>query len=91
MDDDLDVAKVEQRPITLGDLRGAAEAMLVSSTYGVVGLTCVDEHVIADGKPGVVTLAAQDLLSQDREPRDGSARHTPVPYGMLTGMASQLV
>jgi hypothetical protein len=38
----------------------------------------------------VFALALQAVLENDREPRDGSPRHTPVPYGGLTGMAAQL-
>jgi hypothetical protein len=90
-DDDLPIQAVEQRPITTDDLRGALEAMLVSSTFGVVGVTHLDEDAIADGRPGYMTMALQAVLTNDREPKPGSARHIPVPYGGITGMASQLM
>lgn len=89
-DVDLSVTAIEQRPIALDDLLAAREAMLVSSVYGVVGLTCVDETLIGDGAPGVITLACHEALTLDRERAD-SSRHTRVPYGALTGMPSQLV
>lgn len=90
-DDDLPVAGVERRAISLDELKGAAEALLASSTHGVVGLTHVDGHPIGDGRPGLVTVALQAVLENDREPRAGSPVHTPVPYGGLTGMESNLL
>jgi hypothetical protein len=73
-------------------VRGALEAMLISSTFGVVGITHLDDHPIGeDGKPGYISLSLQAVLQNDREPRPGSERHVPVPYGGITGMASQLM
>lgn len=88
--DDLPLTSVEQRPISTSDLKGALEAMLISSTHGVVGLTHLDGEPIADGSPGYIAGALQQVLLNDRVPREGSPRHTPVPYGGLTGMAAQL-
>lgn len=88
--DDLPLTSVEQRAISVADLKGALEAMLVSSTHGVVGLTHVDGEAVADGSPGYIAGALQQLLLNDRQPREGSDRHVPVPYGGLTGMAVQL-
>lgn len=89
--DDLPIDKVEQRPITSDDVMGALEAMLINSIGGVVPITHLDGAPIADGTAGAIALALQQLLINDREPREGSPRHVPVPYGALTGMRNQLV
>jgi branched-subunit amino acid aminotransferase/4-amino-4-deoxychorismate lyase len=81
---------VQQRPITADDLRGALEAMVVSTKRGVVAVTHVDGEPVADGEAGQLALALQAVLANDRTPKEGSARHVPVPYGGLTGMRSQL-
>lgn len=90
-DDDLPIERVEQRPIMLDDLKGALEAMLISSTHGVMGVTHLDGAAIADGRPGYITGALQAVLENDREPFEGSPRHIPIPYGGLTGMTNQLM
>ncbi|KIZ05871.1 hypothetical protein MNEG_2078, partial [Monoraphidium neglectum] len=88
--EDLPLKGVEQRSISLEELQGALEAFLVNTTQGVMPLTQVEDHPIADGRPGNLSLALQAVLINDRVPREGSDRHTPVPYGGLTGMRSQL-
>jgi len=81
---------VEQRPITSDDLKGALEAMLLSTTMGVVGVTHFDDEAVGDGEVGYMTMALQAVLVNDRAPKEQSARHVPVPYGGLTGMSNQL-
>jgi branched-chain amino acid aminotransferase len=46
-----------EAPVTLDQLRGAREAFLTSSTFGVVPLVRVDGHSLGDGAPGPVTQA----------------------------------
>lgn len=64
--------------------------MLISTANGVVPLTHLDDEPIADGRAGDIAMALQQLLVNDREPREGSSRHVPVPYGGLSGMTNQL-
>ncbi|KAI8476228.1 MAG: aminotransferase [Monoraphidium minutum] len=89
-EEDLPIKAVSQRPISLDDLTGSLEALLVNSTLGVMPVTHVDDEAVADGRPGYLSMALQATLINDRKPREGSDRHTPVPYGGLTGMRSQL-
>lgn len=49
--------RVEQRPFSVGDIKGASEAFLSSSTSHVVPVVGVDDMTIGDGKPGKVFKA----------------------------------
>lgn len=89
-EEDLPLTGVEQRAISQDDVRGALEAMLVNATHGVVPVTHLNEHAVADGRAGEHALALQALLVNDMEPRRESTKHIPVPYGGLTGMRAQL-
>jgi D-alanine transaminase len=54
---------VEERVVTLNELRQADEVWLSSSTRDIVPVIAVDDHPVADGKAGDVWLAAQTLYS----------------------------
>lgn len=92
--EDLPITSVERRAFTTGELAGAREAFAVSTRHGVVGISHFNDKWVGDhefeGQAGPVSLALNALLELDREPVPGSAKHTEVPYGYLTGMRSQL-
>ena len=54
---------VEERVITLDELRAADEVWLSSSSKDIVPVVAIDGHPVADGKIGDVWLAAQTLYS----------------------------
>jgi D-alanine transaminase len=54
---------VEERVVTLDELRNADEVWLSSSTRDIVPVIAVDDHPVADGNVGDVWLAAQTLYS----------------------------
>jgi hypothetical protein len=62
----------------------------------VVGISHFDEKWIGEDaheyaeQAGPVSLALNEMLVADRQYRQGSDRHTEVPYGYMTGMRSQL-
>jgi hypothetical protein len=62
----------------------------------VVGISHFDGQWIGEEaheyveQAGPVSLALNAMLVADREYRQGSDRHTEVPYGYMTGMKSQL-
>lgn len=44
-------------------------------------------QMLADGEPGVCSLAFDVMLMKDMQPGEyGSPEHMEVPYGYLTGM-----
>ena len=45
----------EERPIKLEEFKGADEALLTSSTKGIMPITSADGQAIADGQPGPIT------------------------------------
>jgi D-alanine transaminase len=51
---------IEQRPFSVAELEGAAEAFLTSTTNFVMPITEVDGVKIGDGKPGPVSAAVID-------------------------------
>ncbi|MFV0277249.1 MAG: aminotransferase class IV [Parahaliea sp.] len=57
---------VEERVVTLDELRAADEVWLSSSSKEVAPVVSVDGVQVGDGKPGDVWLAAQTLFSQHR-------------------------
>lgn len=93
MDPDLPIKAVEQRPITLEDVAEALEVMAVSTTLGVMPITHLGEDPIADGTAGSMSMALHAVLENDRQPPQMGAteKHTPIPYGILTGMKTQLL
>lgn len=47
--------RVEERVVTIDDIRNAKEAFATSTSKQIVGVVQVDEVVLSDGKPGSVT------------------------------------
>ena len=47
---------VEMRPVFLDELKSADECFVTGSTKGIVPVVQIDDLVIADGKPGKVTM-----------------------------------
>lgn len=93
-DDDLPIDEVQRRTFTVDELKAAAEAFAINSYIGCVGLSHFDGQWIGEHEyleqAGPVSLALNSLLGVDREYREGSAKHTEVPYGYMTGMRSHL-
>ena len=54
---------VEERVVTLDELRAADEVWLSSSSKDIVPVTAIDGHPVGDGRIGDVWLAAQTLYS----------------------------
>ena len=55
---------LEERAVTLAELRGADEVFLTSTTIEVLPVTRVDEQVIGDGKPGPVTQRLSEIFRE---------------------------
>ncbi|MDZ4714636.1 MAG: aminotransferase class IV [Cytophagales bacterium] len=55
--------KVEERNVTLDDLKNAKEAFLTSTTKRILPIIAIDDVPVGTGKPGAVTLTLTDLLS----------------------------
>lgn len=91
----LTVERIEQRYFTTQELLAAQEAFAISTRIGVVGISHFDDQQIGtheyQGQAGAVSLALNELLAFERQPKPGSPLFTEVPYGYLTGMKSQLV
>jgi hypothetical protein len=92
---DLTVAQVERRFFSTAELQDAREGFAISTRLGVVGLSHFDDAPLGrgtewEGTSGPVSLALNELLVVQRAYKQGSAEHTEVPYGYLTGMKSQL-
>ena len=56
-----DIAALEERGFTPAELAGAKEAFLTSTTSFVMPVVKIGENAVADGKPGVVTRALQEI------------------------------
>lgn len=54
--------KLAERPFSLAELQGAAEAFLTGSSIYVVPVTKVDGRPIGDGKPGPVTRRLREIF-----------------------------
>jgi D-alanine transaminase len=57
--------KVVERPFSVAEAKGAAEAFLTSTTSAVMPVIRIDDAVIGDGKPGPVARRLLALLEQD--------------------------
>jgi branched-chain amino acid aminotransferase len=67
--------KVEEGVVTLDDIAAAKEAFLTSTTKRIVPIIKVNETVIGDGKPGVISLALlEDLIALENEDYKLNAR-----------------
>lgn len=91
--DDVIVKDVQQRKMHVSEITSAKEAFLVCTTYIIVPIRSVDGKPVNDNMSGQTTLALHYMLDNDLQPPPAgvfSARHTPVPYGYMTGMRSQL-
>jgi D-alanine transaminase/branched-chain amino acid aminotransferase len=47
--------KVEERPVSLDELRNAREAFITSTTKHILPVTAIDGRIIGDGRPGRVS------------------------------------
>ncbi len=52
-----EVLQVRMQPVTLADLPHLDEALLTSSSRGVVPIARIDRHPVGDGRPGPVSAA----------------------------------
>ena len=89
---DIVVEKIEQRPIHSDEVYNAQEAFLISSSRLVAGVTSWNGQKIGDGLPGPSALAFENILENDKKPREDAppGLHIEVPYGFTTGMRSQI-
>ena len=55
---------VQERPVRTGEFAYADEAMILSTTKEIVPVVRVDERVVADGRPGPVTLRLQKAFAK---------------------------
>lgn len=67
--------RVERRMLTIDDVFAADEVMLTNSSWGVLPVVRVEQHLIATGEVGEVTrsLRAAWLAAQTAEPEEGDA------------------
>ncbi len=56
--------KIEERPVSISELKEAAEAFISSTTRGIIPVTVVDDIKIGDGKVGKNTKDLINLLDQ---------------------------
>lgn len=52
-----DIVPMKREAANIGDLTNITEAFITSSSRGIVPVVEIDEHILGDGKPGVVTIA----------------------------------
>ena len=57
---------IEERSVTLDELRNADEVWISSSTKEVAPVTLIDGNPVADGEVGDIWLQAQALFSQHK-------------------------
>lgn len=79
-----------QGPLTVNDIAEADEAFMTGGSVPVMAVTQWDGRDIGDGTVGVQALAIRQMIVNDMEPVEYSGQHTPVPYGMLTGMPEDM-
>ncbi|HEX2609180.1 MAG TPA: aminotransferase class IV [Flavisolibacter sp.] len=65
LDKGISLFRVEERPVTLEEVRQAKEVFITSTTRMIVPVTQIDDARIGNGKPGPVTMQLRALLSQD--------------------------
>ncbi len=56
--------EVEQRLFTLEEAVNADEAFISSATTITLAVVCIDDQIIADGKPGEITLKLRELYKK---------------------------
>jgi len=84
---DVQISKIDKRPVSVEEAKGCAEMMLIGSQYPVMPVVAWDGNAIGDGTVGVVSLQLRTLIQSDvNSEADVSGLHTEVPYGYLTGM-----
>ncbi|PNH10065.1 Branched-chain-amino-acid aminotransferase-like protein 3, chloroplastic [Tetrabaena socialis] len=91
---DVLINEVQQRKLHISEVLAAKECFLVSTTFLIAPVKSVDGALIADGAPGLTSLALHYMLDNDMAPPGVgyvSPYHTAVPYGYMSGMRSQLV
>ncbi len=75
----LEVAKdhftIQERDVSLADLLNAKEVFISSTTKGAIPVVQIDDQVVADGKPGAITLQLAHLL-QEYDAAYIAAQHT---------------
>lgn len=81
------VSRIEQRPISVDEAKGAREVFLIGTAAMVMPVVTWDEAEIGDGTPGLGVLQLRVLLQSAMELAPGSD-HTPILYGVTTGMGS---
>jgi D-alanine transaminase len=57
--------KVVERPFTVAEAKGAAEAFLTSTTSAVMPVVTIDGAPVGDGKPGAVTRRLLQVAERD--------------------------
>lgn len=68
---------VEERPFTVGEAHGAKEAFMSNSSHFVTPVTQIDDRVIANGKPGALTMALHERYVRFMEESPPIARIVP--------------
>ena len=68
--------EVEERTVTLNDLRDAAEAFLTSTTKRILPIVQVDSAQVGDGKPGTITQRLMRLLGEVEKQEIEKALHS---------------
>ncbi|MEJ7685466.1 MAG: aminotransferase class IV [Segetibacter sp.] len=59
--------RVEERAITVDELRNAAEVFLTSTTKRILPVLTIDDKIIADGKPGEITTSLYQAFLEMEE------------------------
>lgn len=62
-----DIVKVEERDITLEELRASKEMFLTSSTKPIMPVTKLDEQIVGNGEPGPITVKLMQAFAKYQE------------------------
>ncbi|KAJ9508173.1 hypothetical protein QJQ45_021534 [Haematococcus lacustris] len=88
---DVVIKDIRRRPISIEEVAAAKEVFVTSTTLRVMGIVSLDGTPIADGTPGITTMALDAMLLEDQKIEEGSMQHIAIPWGYVTGMRDQLM
>lgn len=61
--------RIEERPFTVAEAQGAAEAFVTAASAFVTSVVEIDGHILGDGTPGPVTRGLRDLYIAESRAR----------------------
>ena len=58
------IVPIRREAVHLDDVPQLSEAIITSSSRGIIPVVCIDELMIGDGKPGAITMRLRDVYEQ---------------------------